>query len=546
MDRIRGQMNHITLLKIVFFYILVGLGWNILSSSILRILELQNNIWLNMLEEVLFVFSTGLFLYMVLKSKIEKIEEREQQLHTLIDSMPDFVNFKDAEGRWLESNKFGLQLFDLEGVDFKGKKDSELAEYADFYKDALLYCEKSDQIVWDFGKTVRCEEVIPQKAGGMKTFDTLKVPLYNNDGSKKGLVVIGRDITERKKIEEQLEDSEQLYRSLFENNGDAVCTLDLTGCILSINEATVHITGYNKHHLLYQSFYKFLIADDQKQMIVHLDDVREGKSRVSEVRYLHKEGHIIYLNIKDVPIIRDGKVHGFFLIARDVSEHKKNEEYIIKSEKLSIIGELASAVAHEIRNPLTSLKGFIQLLQKKDTENKLYYDIMSSEIDRINSIASEFLILSKPQATQFKKINIDVLLHNVITLVQTIAIMKNVKISIDIENRIPELMCEENQMKQVFINILKNAVEAVPEGGQINVSAQLLNSGQIFVSVEDNGAGIPKRLLPKLGEPFYTTKEKGTGLGLMISNRIIQQHRGWIKIESEEGKGTNVEITLPA
>jgi signal transduction histidine kinase len=237
---------------------------------------------------------------------------------------------------------------------------------------------------------------------------------------------------------------------------------------------------------------------------------------------------------------------GTFVIVRDITGLKDKEELIRKSEKLSIVGELAAAVAHEVRNPLTSIKGFLQLLQYKASEDKEigYYDIMLSEIERINFIVSEFMVLSKPQSVIYRNENISSILTDVIILLETIAIVKNIEVTKELE---PDIMvnCEANQIKQVFINIFKNAIEAVPKNGKIDINVTKWEEDTVRIRFTDNGRGIPSELLSRLGEPFYTTKEKGTGLGLMVSFKIIEEHRGTITIESEINKGAIVDIILP-
>lgn len=532
-------------LKIIVIYCLISFVWVFVTELSLSILNLSAHIWIDILKGSFFIAVTSFLLFKLIRNNIKRVEDREQQLHTLIDSMPDFVSFKDEKGRWIKANKFGLQIFDLENIPFQGRTDAELADYTKSYREPLLNCITSDELVWKEGKTVRCEEIIPQPNRENKVFDTIKVPLFHTNGKRKGLVIIGRDITDRKKIEKQLEESEQLYRSLFDNNTDAVCTLDLNGSILSINHATESITGYSEADLISKSFYELLVEEDRDKVRKHFDEVIKGNSSVTEVKVMHKQGHYIMLSVKDVPIIKDNNIKEFFVIARDITELKQNEEFILKSEKLSIVGELATAVAHEIRNPLTSLKGFLHLLKTDDEMNRRYYEIMGSELDRINSIVSEFMILSKPHATQYRKKDIHSLLNNVITLLQTLAIMKNIKIKTIFESNLPQITCEENQLKQVFINILKNAIEAVDESGKIEVEAKVVGNNKVLIKVTDNGSGIPKELLPKLGEPFYTTKEKGTGLGLMVSHKIIQEHNGSIEITSKENEGTNVKVILP-
>jgi two-component system sporulation sensor kinase A len=232
-------------------------------------------------------------------------------------------------------------------------------------------------------------------------------------------------------------------------------------------------------------------------------------------------------------------------IGNDITKRKEQTEQLLqKSEKLALLGQMAAGIAHEIRNPLTSIKGFIQLF-KSETHQAEYYDIVLSELDRINTIVGEFLVLAKPTAAVFAEKDVKELLKDVVTLINTQSILNNVQIFVDIESVLPKISCEENQLKQVFLNLLKNAIEAMPSGGNIDVKVKVKAEGEISIQIIDHGIGIPKDRIPTLGEPFYTTKEKGTGLGLMTCYKIIESHSGQLMIDSEVNEGTTIEIILP-
>ncbi|MGG2091666.1 ATP-binding protein [Bacillus sp. S13(2024)] len=344
-----------------------------------------------------------------------------------------------------------------------------------------------------------------------------------------------------------IEDREQQLNSLIKNNMDAIIRLDLNGNFISVNDVTEKITGYGEEELTKMSFKDLINKEDLYKVQEHFLEIGKGKSSMIECRCMIKSGHCILVSMKSVPILIEDKMVGIFVIIRDITELKDKEELIRKSEKLSIVGELAAAVAHEIRNPLTSIKGFLQLLQYKDSEDKEkhYYNIMLSEIERINFIVSEFLVLSKPQVTTYQNENITSLLLDVITLLETIANVKNIEVMKEFEPNIILVKCERNQIKQVFINIFKNAIEAVPNNGKVYIKVIQLKKDSVRIRFIDNGPGIPNNLISKLGEPFYTTKENGTGLGLMVSYKIIKDHRGSINIKSEMNKGTTVDIILP-
>ena len=257
----------------------------------------------------------------------------------------------------------------------------------------------------------------------------------------------------------------------------------------------------------------------------------DGETRYVEVssRLIHYEGEEAILSVFE-----------------DVTHKKEETEGLLQqSDKLAVVGQMAAGIAHEVRNPLTSIRGFIQLFASKYKNDQQYFNLVLSELDRINMIVGEFLVLAKPMAVEFKDIEINHLIKDVVTLINTQAVMKNIQIIVEYEPNVPTIVCEKNQLKQVFINLLKNAIEAMPNGGIIEVKVELQREGKVSINVSDQGVGIPEDQIPKLGEPFYTTKETGTGLGLMTSFKIIENHDGEINISSKENMGTTVEVILP-
>lgn len=214
-----------------------------------------------------------------------------------------------------------------------------------------------------------------------------------------------------------------------------------------------------------------------------------------------------------------------------------------QKEKLAVIGQMATAIAHEIKNPLSSLKGFTQLQQEKDKEDDQYYPIMLSEIDRINTIVTDLLILGKPNTALRREKNLGEIIKYVLTVINPHAERQDIKIELNLIES-PVLLCDENQLKQVFINLIKNAMEAMPGGGTVNILSENKENNAV-VSIIDEGCGIDADRLSKLGEPFYTTKQNGTGLGLMVTKKIIEEHGGTFSISSELEKGTAVTLTFP-
>lgn len=261
-------------------------------------------------------------------------------------------------------------------------------------------------------------------------------------------------------------------------------------------------------------------------------------------------GVILHTPIVIVPIVLcvSFAAIAFILLTRFqsyVCTIKNMFEEAQQAEKLAVIGKMAATIAHEIRNPLTSLKGFTQLQREKHPEDAEYYNIMVQEIERMNAIVSELMVLGKPKKRQYALHNIKDILSYVISIVEQPASQYGITISTAFAKELPSIKCDEKQMKQVFLNIIKNAIEAMPSGGNIIVEANVVHGEQIVVSVIDEGCGISQEKIDKIGAAFYTTKEDGTGLGLMVTYKILEEHRGEMEFESTLGVGTKVNIKLP-
>lgn len=220
-------------------------------------------------------------------------------------------------------------------------------------------------------------------------------------------------------------------------------------------------------------------------------------------------------------------------------------EELRRKEKLALIGQMAAAVGHEIRNPLASLKGFIQLQHEKYPNTNEYYPIMVEEIDRIDSIVSDLTYIGKPKEIHFAKANISDIIAYTVSITNQQAANHGVTIETIIEEVLPPIDCDENRLKQVFINLIKNAIESMPDGGKVTIHAQSIGKNTLCILIEDEGCGIAEENIRNLCEPFYSTKKEGTGLGLMVTNQIITDHNGMLDIQSTVGEGTKVWMTLP-
>lgn len=355
-----------------------------------------------------------------------------------------------------------------------------------------------------------------------------------------------RIITDKKNMEKTLEESEAKYRLIAENTSDLIMVMDKENGISYFSPSHEMVLGYKVSELKIAELCKLIHPDDVNTFIKTIENIFEIKKSLSvEFRFLHNEGYWIEFESRCMPAFgEEGVIEHIVMISRDISERKKAEEILLQSEKLSIVGELAAGVAHEIRNPLTTIKGFVQLYKKENSSIE-FNDLLLSELERIETITSEMLSLGKPQAIQLNRANLRDLLENTVELLSPQANMKDIQFIQEYEDADFFITCEKNQIKQVFLNIFKNAMEAMPKGGDIKISLKKGMDKDCVISVKDQGCGIPEELLPRLGEPFYTLKEKGTGLGLMICHKIIKQHHGTISYQSKLNEGTLIEINLP-
>lgn len=343
-----------------------------------------------------------------------------------------------------------------------------------------------------------------------------------------------------------VEESETKYRLIAENTSDLIMVMDREHSLSYFSPSHEIVLGFQSNELEKMKLCSFIHPKDVNLFRDTIESMfNNPESKSFEFRLRHKEGHWIEFESRCMPVKGENKtIEYIVIISRDISERKKAEEILLQSEKLSIVGELAAGVAHEIRNPLTTIKGFMQLYKWENGSDEIN-DLLLSELNRIETITSEMLSLGKPQAVQHHRTDLIELVENTLELLSPQAHLNDIQFNLSVKEPAVFITCERNQLKQVFLNILKNAMEAMSDGGNIDIDLFTSEDQECILSFKDEGSGIPEEILPRLGEPFYTLKEKGTGLGLMICNKIIKQHNGTITYHSKPQEGTTVEIRLP-
>lgn len=348
-------------------------------------------------------------------------------------------------------------------------------------------------------------------------------------------------------MEQALLSKEGYLQLFFETAKDAIAVFDMQNRVIAINPAFETLYGWTPEDCMGKPL-PIIPPENLTEALDRAQKVRNGESfSLVETVDMKKNGTRFSAQITLSPIFdHTGTVIATSVISRDITFQKESEKVIVQSEKLKLAGEIAAGVAHEIRNPLTVISGFVQMMDSAPAyPYQQYTKLIRSEIERINLIIGEFLVLAKPQASVPKKVSLRSTLTDLTALFGPEFNMRGIVFTQQWHDEDYFIEGEEHQLKQVFINVFKNAIEASHGQGKLCLTVEKSDEGFVSVTLYDNGNGISPEILEKIFEPFYTTKSTGTGLGLIISQKIVQEHGGQFTIISEEGLGTEAKIILP-
>ncbi|MFC0213925.1 PAS domain S-box protein [Paenibacillus chartarius] len=397
------------------------------------------------------------------------------------------------------------------------------------------------------GHDVTCYETVKyRKDGSPVDVSVSVVPIFEDTGMIMEFAVIMKDLTLHNKLWKQARESEETFANLLEHSPEPFLVFRNSLCVYA-NAACLRMLGTDEGDSLeFRTPAQFGCQESAKLLEERVQRAMQGLiNGPTELQLFRMDGTVIEVEAVFIPALLNGETYVHVLI-RDITERKQTQELFRQSDKMKAVGQMAAGLAHEIRNPLTAIKGFVQLAEMQLPSKSEYFTIIKSEIERIDSITSEMLMLAKPNPSRMKVMDLRGVLKGVSQLLETQAILSNIEIHCRLGEEPGFVLCDENQVKQVFVNLIKNAIEAMKYGGAITVTVCIdRDNAEIVAEVKDEGCGIPEEQIAKIGQPFYTTKEKGTGLGLMVSYKIIENHRGKIEVYSEAGVGTKFRIRLP-
>jgi len=437
-------------------------------------------------------------------------------------------------------------------------EDAPLAyESRDLTKDGkTLWTKRRNTIIEHNGKTAILGNVVDitdQKLAeeALQTaFDELEIRVKERTIElSKANMIVKKEMADRKHTEAALKESEERYRTLFEESRDAIFITNRKGEFIDVNQSFRDTFGYKREEMVGMDIRDICMSpDDQRKFALVIE--QKGSVRDFEMKFQKKDGtRMDCLITGTLRKDNEGTVIGKQGIIRDVTERKRLRAQLRQSQKMEALGRMAAGVAHEINNPLTTILTSAMLLQE-DTDrsepNYTEYETIANETLRCRSIASSLLDFARKKAPEKGKYNINDIVIESLKLTKKQAAFKDVVLTHVLSEGIPEVSVDKNQIIQSLINLILNAVEACQAGGSITATTAFLSSdNDIEIVVTDTGEGIEKNQLDKIFDPFFSTKKSGTGLGMAITHGIIQQHGGTIDVKSRPGHGTTFTIKLP-
>jgi len=493
----------------------------------------------------------------------QALEESEQKYRAFFENSPDGVIILDLKGNIIECNEtvfeYGFRREDIIGKNLRHILPKKY--WAITAKDLLSLAR---------GQPTR-GEIELNTSKGMVFVEFNSSPI-KREGKIMGVQSLLRDVTERKKMDEQVKESEERLKRLIEYAPDAIYMNDLKGNFIDGNKQAENLTGYKKDELIGKNFLKLGLLPKgytlkaAKALMKNLLGQRTGPD---EFELKRKDGTLVTVEISTFPVKRGGKVE-VIGIARDITERKqmqkKLEEYsqqlealvekrttqlkeaqeqLLKSERLAAIGQLAAMVGHDLRNPLMGIDGATYYLKSKlgskmDEKIREMFVLIEKDIEYSNNIITDLLEYSIEIRLEKAETSLNSIMKEALSLVK---VPEKIQVS-DLTQSEPKIEVDVERMKRVFVNIIKNAIDAMPEGGRLTITTKE-SDDSLEIAFTDTGVGMSKETLDKLWTPLFTTKAKGMGLGLSICKRFVEAHEGNITVESKVGKGTTFRVTIP-
>jgi len=496
------------------------------------------------------------------KQAEERLQSAQQQLEDIIEFLPDATFVVDKDKKVIAWNHAVEEMTGIPKEAILGKDTYSLCFYKEQRPILIDIVWETEGAIREKYPSVDCkdnmvymEAFLPQLSRGKGAYCWATASrLFDVYGNAVGAIESVRDISRRKAAEDAIRRSEERYRLLYENMTDSFWTMDFEGRLTFVNPPLTRLVGYSADELMQMGFQSYLSAESAARAADALERERlaeeagtqnPARSVILELEHVHKDGRKILCEVR-ASFLRDhtNKAIGIIGITRDISERKALE----KTQRLIQLGKLVADMAHEVNNPLMIISGNAQLSLMPDSkieETRESLNVILAECDRAKNIIQRLLHFSRPGTGQFRETDINSSIDLVAELLSHQFAITNVRIEKDYDKNLPLVLADDKQLQEVIINLFNNARDAMPGGGAIRVRS-FWDKGLVHVDVTDTGAGMSSDIQNKILEPFFTTKEKGTGLGLPVCFGIIKAHNGELLCDSSPGRGTTMSIVLPA
>jgi len=396
----------------------------------------------------------------------------------------------------------------------------------------------------------------------------LAAPIYDEKGEIIAAIETLQDVTKEEELTKNMKeyaeslsneiyelirlrtDLQQLYnylQSILDSSPDRIFALSADGTINYVSHSSTAVERTDPRKMEGRYFAEFVVPEYREFMLKKWEDVKKGIHKPFEIEVTARDGSKRNLLITTGPIKGTDR---YLLVQRDITEFKNLEKKFYDSQKLAAVGQLSAGIAHEVRNPLSSIKMSLQILEKRlnPTGNDLKrFKIAEKEVEHLEKIVNDILIYAKPAEPEMKPADISAFLESSLSMVEKELSDKKIDVQFHNDQGIPPINLDSAMLKQAFLNIYLNAIDAMEEGGRLRIKTRLVTNGRKHVSIEidDSGYGIEEEDIPHLFNPFFTRKRYGTGLGLTQVKKFIDLHHGSIEIFSRKGEGTKVVVTLP-
>ncbi|MEA2109389.1 MAG: PAS domain S-box protein [Pseudomonadota bacterium] len=505
----------------------------------------------------------------LLRFQVE-LKESKEWLRVLIDGIPDIICLKDGDGCWQITNQACRQIFQLGEEGYIKKSNVEMSRLHGDFSQVFLEGKEMDALAWEQGKVYRREQLIPDVFGRKMIFEVAKIPVFHPDGSRKGLVSIGHDITALKQGAKALEESEEKYRTVLESNPDPVVVYDREGLVVYLNPAFTRVFGWTMEELQGRKLDHFVPEETWPLTKMMIEKVLAGENFSGyETKRFNKDGQEIPVSISAaIYHTKEGDTAGSVINLRDISVQKELESKLQRAQKMEGIGLLAAGVAHDLNNVLSGLVTYPELiLQKVGPDDPLRKSllIIQKSGEKAAAIVNDLLTLARRGADTKEVVNLNRIITDYLespefekltSLYPDINLMS--KLAPDLLNMVGSHL----HLIKTVMNLVVNAMEAMSAAGTLTIEtgncyvdgteksfAGVAEGEYVVCKVADTGTGIPEADIEKIFEPFYSKKvmgRSGTGLGMAIIWNAVHDHQGHIDVQSAEDKGTTFSLYFPA